>query len=130
MWDPPATASVTLTLGTNLFYGPMREPDTTIPEQAVFCVNEGGPPPQAFMSYATHGSFKRAFVRVDVRSTLDAFNTGEALAHACARRLMFATLTGYVSCKVLSSQPDYLGSDERGVHGWSFIVELAWREAA
>ena len=38
----------TWTLGTNLFAGPIRQPDTTgtpSPIKCVFCLASGGPPP-------------------------------------------------------------------------------------
>jgi hypothetical protein len=133
--NTPPGGTVDLVLASNLFSGPMREADpadTSVPACAVFCSNNGGAPAMGYMSVATHGSLKRGFVEVEVRGSTDQFTQGEALAQACLRRLEFADLTGsgYVSCLALSSQPNYVGQDPRGLHLWTFLVELTWREAA
>lgn len=123
--SPPGGGPVTLTVGTNLFVGPVRESDAIVPAQAVFAINAGGPQSEPYLP-STSGSWRRAFVRVQVRSALDDFSGGEALARGCWSKVYLAAVAGYVWSKPLSSEVDFDGQDERGLFMFSFTVELAY----
>lgn len=128
--NPPGGSAVTLTAGTSLFVGPAREPDSVVPAQAVFVVNSGGAPPALTMpSTAMAGNVFRAMVRVVVRSNLDDFSGGEALARGCYAKLFLVVISGYLWCRPVSAEVDYLGMDERGLHSFGFSAELAYQAA-
>lgn len=123
----PPGGSLTLTLGTNLFIGPERAVEgSTIPAQAVFCLGSGGPQPRPYLGASVVGGQRLSRVQVVVRSTSDDFDGGEALARACLTRLERAELSGYYNCRVLESEPNYIGQNEHGLHRWTLNVELWW----
>jgi hypothetical protein len=54
-----------------------------------------------------------------VRSGVDDFAEGEAIARGVYGRLQRAAATGYTYILAQTAEPLYLGADERGLHRWS-----------
>jgi len=122
-------AGIGLTLGTNLFAGPVRAyVDGTVPHQSVFCLATGGPPPEPFCGDPTNKDFRRSKVQVRTRSNLEDFDGGQTLTRNTRNAIHKASVVGYVDVEVLESEPNYLGKDEDGHHEWSINVELMHRE--
>ena len=106
-------ASVTLATGTNLFSGPERPKSQGIPSRAVFCCEYDGPAPSPFLGQSTDLRFFK--VQVLIRGNPGDYDGTKALADACIPRLQRAAPSGYIDCRTLTSDPNYLGrspSDE------------------
>ena len=121
-----------LTSGANLFRGPMRDDlgDAAIATQCVFVETSGGIAPQPYLDGADKSLF-RASVTVSVRSLLEEYSAGQAIARACLRRLHLTTLaSAYTSCKATVSEPMYDSWQENGCHVWRIPLEVTWKETA
>ena len=122
-----AGASIGLTVGTNLFLGPVREQAAGMPHKAVFCLATGGPSPLMHVQGNTGPDIKRSNVQIRIRSDVGAFAVGQALARSVWSALQRATFTGYMGIACRESEPVYLGQDDTEHHEWSVNVET-WRE--
>lgn len=119
---PGGTQALTFAAGGNLTAGPMRAAEGFVGEFHVSCLNSGGP----LTPYmGSGGSLYEGSVTVRVRSKIEAYSQGEAVARAVLRRCQKATLSGYVSCLVRDAEPVYGGLDENGHHGFAFTVDVA-----
>lgn len=121
--ETPPGGSQALSFGANgnLTAGPMRAVEGLVGEFHVSVLNSGGP----LTPYmGSGGSLFEAAVTVRVRSRVDAYSQGEAVARACLRRCHRAGLAGYVSCLVRDAEPVYQGLDENGHHGFVFSVDV------
>lgn len=119
-----------LTSGANLFRGPLRDDlgDAAITTQCVFVESTGGAAPQPYLDGADKSLF-RASIVVTVRSNLEQYDAGQAVARACLRRLHLASLaSGYTSCRANASEPMYDSWQENGCHVWRIPLEVAWKE--
>lgn len=121
------SALATLTFGTNLFQGPVRDPSVTVPHQSVFCLSTGGPAPLLHSQGGAGPDIKRASVQVRVRSNVGDFAAGQALARSVWSALQRAVFAGYMNIVCRESEPVYLGQDDTEHHEWSVNVET-WRE--
>lgn len=117
----------TLTLGTNLFCGPVRghdTPDSGIPDQAVFVLASGGPAPGAFLGNSASGEQRFTSLSIRVRSAPNGFQSGQTLARSVRDTLHHAAVSGYLDVAVRESDPAYLGVTEKAQHEWSIGVNL------
>jgi hypothetical protein len=121
------TALASLTLGTNLFQGPVRPPSSSVPHKAVFCLATGGPAPLMHTQGNNGPDVKRASVQVRIRGDVNSFAAGQTLARSVWTALQRATFAGYMSIACRESEPVYLGVDNTEHHEWSVNVET-WRE--
>ncbi len=127
--DPPSgTVAVGIppTSPGNVLVGREREKDPFVSNQIINVVSTGGPAPEPIMNGG--GSIYRARVQVMVRSQVDHYDEGRALARACLRKLHLATISGYTDVMAQETEPNYLGPDERQVERWSFNLLLRWVE--
>ena len=123
-----AAAAIGLTLGANLFRGPVRPPSAGVPHKAVFALATGGPAPLVHTQGGAGPDVKRASVQVRVRSDVDGFSVGHALARSAWSALQRATLAGYMAATCRESEPVYLGMDATEHHEWSVNVETLREE--
>jgi len=115
-----------LTLGTNVFDGPVRAEDEAsglMPGEAVYVTLDGGMAP-----LDTKGAevIRQAAVAVRVRSKTDDYAGGRTLAEACWKAAHHAALTGYMDVGCVTSAPAYLGQLADARHEWSFNVECIY----
>jgi hypothetical protein len=116
-----------LTIATNLFYGPRRAVGEGSPAKAVFVVLAGGPPPQAFLGSTT--VLRESSVQIIVRSSREDYDDGLDLAQEVQDAVHYAPIAGYKDVRVNDAQPVYLDQDEAGFHEWS-MTATAWHEEA
>lgn len=118
---PGGSQALSFAADGNVTAGPMRAAEGLVGEFHVSVLNSGGP----LTPYmGSGGSLFEASVAVRVRSRIDAYSQGEAVARACLRRCHRAELSGYVSCLVRDAEPVYQGLDENGHHGFVFSVDV------
>lgn len=110
----------------NVLVGRERESDTFVSNQIINVVATGGPPPEPIMNAG--GNIFRARVQVMIRSQVDDYAGGRALARACLRKLHLAVISGYTDVMAQETEPNYLGPDERQVERFSFNLLLRWQE--
>lgn len=124
---PPASGSVELTPGDggNLLLGPPRSTEGGVPQLAVFVLQSGGAAPVPYLGAGE--SWHETSVQVVVRSAAHDFATGEALARALLSRAHLAEVAGFTFLRVVESDPNYLGTDDGGVHRWSLNVRVGHR---
>jgi lysophospholipase L1-like esterase len=125
--NPPGGADVVLVYGAdgNLTVGPMRAVEGAVETLAVFVLQGGGFAPQPYMGQAE--SFHVSRIQVTVRSPIDAFQRGEALARALHARLHVNAPPGYTYALASESDPVYLGTTDGGSHLFTFNADLAHR---
>lgn len=122
--DEKDADGVTLELAENLFIGFMRRADST-PSPSVFVLNTGGPPPVPFLN-GNRESAMRCTVQVMVRSEVNDFAAGEAMARSLFNWLHLEDIEGYYACYCRDSQPAFLGEDSDGHYQWSLNFELQY----
>ena len=116
-----------LTLGTNLFWGPIRAEDDSVPDKAVFILTTTSSPPEAFIGETE--SWWRHGMQAFVRSSRDDFSGGLTLARAVLAASHYAVLSGsYFDCLARDSSPIYIGADSDRRHQWSVAVEAIIKE--
>lgn len=116
------TNSTALTQGTNLFHGPPRPVGPGMPEQAVFVIGRGGPPPKRVFTQNTE--VRDGAVQVITRS--NSWATGFALAQTVHNLAQSATISGYEDVKAKQPEPAFLDQDNQGRYSWSDNYELMY----
>lgn len=119
-----------LTLGTNLFMGPLRAKNVAIPDQVVFVLNTGGPQPSEFIEGGGTPELYEHSLQVRVRSAPGAssFEDGQALARTVRDAIHRASISGYIDVWVRSSSPDYIEVDDEDRHEWVIGVGMEIEE--
>lgn len=112
--------STAVTLGTNLWYGPVRANSTNgaVPVEAVFVMGVGGREPDRVLGTATEIRFPT--VQVRVRSS--GFAAGAALAQTVNSVLQSAspsTGNAYLDVMALQSEPVFVEQDKNMHYHWS-----------
>lgn len=120
--------STAFTLNTNLFVGPVRAhtTDRSIPVQAAFVNQYGGPPPSRVLGTATE--LRQPKVSIIVRSS--GYVTGAALARTVFNTLQSATPTtgnAYMDVRALQPEPTFLEQDKNMHLFWSLSFELLYQ---
>lgn len=126
--NPPGGGPVTLTYaaGGNLLVGPVRAVGESIVQPAVFVLQNGGRAPQPYMGQGESWHVTR--VQVTIRSGINGFAEGEALARALHVRAHAKDLgASYTFCLAAESDPLYLGTDDDNAHRWAFNVDVGHR---
>lgn len=119
-----ASAGLSLTVGTNLFMGPVRAAGDGIPQAAVFVHGQGGDAPEPYQGAS--GSTWEVEVEVTIRSEPKDFTGGRTRARAILQAIHLASLSGYYSVRSEDAEPDYLEQDDAGCHEWAVAFTLAW----
>lgn len=123
--SPPGGDPVTLAYGANLLVGPVRPVSEGVDPLAVFVLQSGGASPQPYMGQGE--SFHVSSVQVVVRSGIDGFQSGEALARALHARAHLNTPPGYTYALAAESDPVYLGTTDAGAHLHAFNLSVGHR---
>lgn len=125
--NPPGGGPVVLTYGAdgNLLVGPVRSVSSGVDTLAVFVLQSGGFAPQPYMGQGE--SWHTSQVQVTVRSPLDGFQQGEALARALHARAHLNAPPGYTYALAAESDPVYLGTTDAGSHLFSFNLTVGHR---
>lgn len=123
----PPIGALQLTSTVDLFKGPLRDDiGGTIPPQCVFVHCPDGAEPEPFLDGGVKSTF-RAFVNVIVRSNVEKYGDGQAIARACLR-ILHLTPLGYTSCVAQVSEPIYDQWRATGSHVWRIPFLLTWVE--
>jgi hypothetical protein len=118
-----AAASLSLTHGTNLFSGPLRAyVGTQIPNKAVFVWSISGSQPLNYCDGSATTQMYFPLVRVVVRGDKQDFSGTRTLARAIRDAIHDVPPSGYVSCRVRTSEPEFYGQDDDGA--WLFGLDL------
>lgn len=119
-----ATQEVTLTLGTNIFHGSIRAPDSFIPKNAVFVWGDSGRAPLRTMG--DPDEIRIAVVHVRIRNAN--FSTGSTLAHSIMNLLRGDDVSTYLEVKVAISEPRSMGQDSEGNHFFGMEYLMTYQE--
>lgn len=121
-----AGAGIGLTLGTNVFWGPVREsdPSTAFPSAAVFCTMRGGAPPINYCDASITPQLREPLVQVMIRSAPRDYAAGQATARQVKNALHDIPPTGYDACRVEQAEPLPIGETNQGEHLFSLNVHL------
>ena len=117
-----AGASISLTLGTNLFTGPVRDVSASVPKNAVFVKGLPGGLPQRTMGEVDE--IRSPLVSVNVRWTT--FDGGDTKIRQIQEALQAATISGYIDVAAQQSEPLVLGQDNEGLHMSMMIFSLKY----
>lgn len=120
-------AVAALTMGTNLFAGPLSAYDLQqgFPHQAVFINADGGSRSRPIRGTADERHPQcTVYVRSKSTGSASSFATGQQLARDVMFAIDQAPPTGWCEFRALDSHPSYEGRDDDGHHGWSFAVEV------
>ncbi len=121
-----AAASIGLTLGTNLFTGPLRDVSAGVPKNAVFVKGMPGGLPERTMGEANE--IRGPLVSVTVRNS--SFNDGDTKVRQIQEALQAVTISGYLDVAARQSEPLYLEPDDQNLHRWIVIFSLKLIDAA
>ncbi len=121
-----AGAGIGLTLGTNLFMGPMRDASASVPKNVVFVKGLPGGLPQRTMGESDE--IRSPLVSVNVRWTT--FDAGDTKIRQVQEALQAATISGYIDVVAQQSEPLVLGQDNEGLHLFMMIFSLKYINAS
>lgn len=119
-------AGISLTLGTNLFTGPMREVSADVPKNSVFIKGLPGGFPERTMGEPNE--VREPLISIQVRNT--SYNGGDTKVRQIQEALQAVTISGYLDIAARQSEPLWLGQDNEGLHKWSMIYSLKYVDAA
>ncbi len=111
------TNSTALTLGTNLFVGPVRPYSTGMPVKAVFVLANGGREADRTLGSTTTIEVRHPAIQIRTRST--SFASGESLAQTIHSTLQSAQPSSYMDVYSRQSAPAFIEQDERGHYHFS-----------
>lgn len=119
-----------LTVGTNLFCGPVRaatqEGDVLVPHAAVFVdVEDGG---EAVPYLGVRRSDCALRLAIITRGNPGEMKATGDRAEVFRKALHIADVPGYYSCLSEDARPEYVGKDDAGCHEFEFAVEVRWEE--
>ena len=116
------------TVGTNIFVGAPRKIGDGVPHLAIFCNSTGGPSPYQFTPGAGSVSQISYYgVQVFMRGNVEAFLAGQTIVRAIRDGVHKATVSGYINCEVVESDPNFIGEDDLEHPMWTLNVKM-WRE--
>jgi len=115
-----------LTLGTNLFHGPIMPADSYVPVKAVFVLSDGG---VMIGNLGQTDVNKDQVVGIWIRSDKDDFASGRDLGRAIISAVHYAALSGYLDCLVKTTDPEYMRADPEGRHIHYIRTELIIKES-
>ena len=122
-------AGLGLTVGTDLFVGNMRGPNSKIPVNAVFVAPGSADVPTRVMGEVNEIRQVLALIRIRWKT----FGAGDAKARAIQNALQAASLPGpsvYLDFFSTESLPTSLGQDGEGHHLWTTIFTVVYEEIA
>lgn len=117
-----AGASISLTLGTNLFVGSIRDVSASVPKNAVFVKGLPGGLPERTMGQVDE--IRSPLVSVNVR--WKTFGDGDTKIREIQEALQAATIFGYMDVVAQQSEPLVLPPDNEGLHQFMMIFSLKY----
>lgn len=121
-----AASGLGLSLGTNLFLGPVIEADeNTVPDTSCFILQTGGDPPVPYIG-GGRKSYRAITCQVRIRSARENFKAGQALALGALDSLHLATASPYTQILAEEGSPTYFGTDGSDRHWWTFTVSAEY----
>ncbi len=119
-----AAGGLSLTLGTNLFVGPVREPSAQIPKNCVFVsATPGGAPPNRTMGQ----SFEIRAVNIHTRVRWSSYSAGATKARDITDLLQGATISGYLDVSASLPEPAPEARDPEGLYYWGLFHTLTYQ---
>ena len=118
------------TYGSNVFNGPVRPMSEFVPAEAIFCLETLGHfmfPNRESEPDVNDGSPTQLLgptVQIRVRSDVDNYGAGKALAGAVRTALHMQLPSGFLESRVREAIPYYLGQDTAGCHEWSMNLDM------
>lgn len=113
-----AAGVASLTVGTNLFTGPMRPAGGGMPGEAVFVLAQGGPSPTVYADGGAGHTLREPAVQILCRGESGAGALAGATdqADAILEVVELFTPADAIQALAVESAPNYLGTDEQGRH--------------
>lgn len=112
-----------LAYGSSVFWSEVVPPSDFVPVEAVFCLDDSGPPTAPYLGAGGVGMrFYRVIVRV--RAKKDEYNNGLALAREVFEALQYASIGSYVNIESEGTGPGYIGPDAEGSPEWVINVRM------
>lgn len=115
-----------VTLGTDVFDGPVRPPEDEYATEACFCIESGGRAAEPDNGKTTRAVF--AEVQVRTRGNKDEYASGKTFTDSIFSYTEHATISGYINVRNLTAAPIYIGTDAGGRHEWSYTVEMFYED--
>lgn len=121
-----AASGLGLTLGTNLFWGKLREVDAVggVRSKAVFVMTRLSGAPTNYCDGARTPQGREPLLQIVVRSDPQDFAGGQALARGVKDALHDIVLSGYDACRVTQAEPVPISESDKGEHLFSLNVHL------
>lgn len=117
------TDTETWEINSQIFLGPVLPAAVgAVPDEAIFCLANGGPPPEMVLGEQNGKDLTKPLVQLWVRS--ETFEDAETLARRVQRALHKAEINEYLSCQAMQAQPIYMQKDSDGNHEFALNVEL------
>jgi hypothetical protein len=105
-----------LSIGTNLFLGPVIEDDdAVVPDLACFVLQTGGDAPVSYLG-GGRKTYRAITCQVRIRSARESFQAGHLLALAALDALHLADAAPYTLIEVEEGSPSYFGTDSSDRH--------------
>lgn len=123
--NPPASLTM-----SNCKAGPVRKVTESsivagaVPDRCVFVLPTGGFQGVAFVDGGQRTGEDRPTVQITVRSSVQDYDDGAALADAVAQAIEMNPPPGWFDARLMHSAPTYLGEDEQGHHLHTINVAL------
>lgn len=121
-----AGMGISLTFGTNLFTGSIRDVQTGVPKNAVFVKGMPGGLPERTMGQVNE--IRSPLVSVTVRWTT--FDGGDTKIRQIQEALQAVAISGYLDVVAQQSEPLVLPPDNEGLHMWMMVFSLKFVDAA
>lgn len=116
------TGNLSLTKNSNLFVGRPRGPDSSVPKNAIFIYNLGGPAPTRFMGLTREIRF--ALIGIQTRWAKEAAGTQKA--QAVQKHLQDISISGYLDVASTQALPTSLGTDENGLFSFLTVMTMVF----
>lgn len=117
---------VGLTLGTNLFSGPVKPDSSLIPKNACFIGTQPGPEPIRVMGLQKE---IRSPI-IEVRLRWAPFQDGRTKILAIQSLLFGVTVSGYLDLRPINSEPIHEGPNAEGLDIWTLVYAMAYEATA
>lgn len=109
------------TLGTDIFYGPMRD-SSQVPDAVITILVTGGAAATPFFGGPSAGGLRRPRAQVQVRSDQQDYRTGYTTAQAVYTALHKQDPAGYAGW--LCDEPFFVEVDQQGRARWSLNLSV------
>jgi len=120
------SSGIALSLGTNLFPGPIQPVSTFIPVNCLFVNELSGSNPQRVMTQTSE--FRGAMVMLTLRWSQ--YTAGKAKMKEIMDGLLGTTPAGYLDMFTVQSEPNHSGPTEEGHHIFSTIYSMRYKQDA